>query len=85
MKEPDYRGIAALTIAACGAVGLFVIVPLALLMGHKMGEVGSDVMIALGGVLIGALATYMGMHAKEILSPHKATPTTEKEDDTHAG
>jgi len=84
MKEPDYRGVAALVIAACGAVGIFVLVPLGVLIGWKLGEVGGDVLIALGGVLVGAMATYMGMNAKEILSPHK-TATTEKEDDTHAG
>jgi hypothetical protein len=61
MKEPDYRGISALVIAVSGAFGIFVIVPIAVLMGRGLGEIGSDVVIALGGVLVGSLATYMGM------------------------
>jgi hypothetical protein len=65
MREPDYRGLAALVIAVSGAFGIFVVVPLAVLMGYTLGEAGSDVMIALGGALVGAFAVYMGMKDKE--------------------
>ena len=61
MREPDYRGLAALVIAASGAFGIFVVVPLAVFMGYKLSEVGSQVMIAIGGALVGAFAVYMGM------------------------
>lgn len=61
MKEPDYRGLAALTIAACGAVGLFLVIPIAVLLGWSLGDIGSQVVVALGGALVGSLATYMGM------------------------
>jgi len=78
MKEPDYRGVAALIIAACGAVGIFVIVPMAILVGGTLGEVGSDVVIALGGVLVGSLATYMGMRVDGYLSTDKEVQTPPK-------
>jgi len=83
MREPDYRGVAALIIAVCGAVGIFVIVPVTVLMGRSLSEVGSDVIIALGGVLVGALATYMGMqlNAKEVLS--QAPPSSESNKETN--
>jgi hypothetical protein len=83
MREPDYRGVAALIIAVCGAVGIFVIVPVTVLMGRNLSEVGSDVVIALGGVLVGALATYMGMqlNGKEVLS--QAPPSSESNKETN--
>jgi hypothetical protein len=59
--QPDYRGLAALTIAVCGAVGLFLVIPIAVLLGWSLGEIGSQVVVALGGALVGSLATYMGM------------------------
>lgn len=61
MKDFDFRGVAALVIAASAAVGLFVVLPLAILFGLTMGEIGSQVVVALGGALVGCLATYMGM------------------------
>ena len=62
MKEPDYRGVAALMIAICGAFGIFIIVPIGLIYWKMtLGEAGSEVLIALGGVFVGAFATYMGM------------------------
>jgi hypothetical protein len=63
MKEPDYRGLAALAIGICGALGIFIVIPVAVLMGGRIG-VGKDVLIALGGALVGAFATYMGMRHK---------------------
>jgi len=89
-KEPDYRGIAALVIAICGALGAFIIVPVALMMGTKLGD--GRVLIAIGGTLIGALAVYMGMrlngHGKDVLPPHQAPPksahTKENDNDTQA-
>jgi len=59
MRDPDYRGIAALAIAVCGAVGVFIITPIALILDVKLGD--GRVLIAIGGALIGAFATYMGM------------------------
>jgi hypothetical protein len=61
VREPDYRGLAALAIAASAAFGIFVVVPVAVLRGMSLSEVGSQVMIALGGALVGAFAVYMGM------------------------
>jgi hypothetical protein len=61
MREPDYRGVAALVIATCAAFGVFVVVPLAVLRGMTLGEIGSQVMVALGGALVGAFSVYMGM------------------------
>jgi hypothetical protein len=61
MKEPDYRGIAALVIAACAALGIFILVPVAVLFGGRVGGSGKDILVALGGALIGSAATYMGM------------------------
>jgi len=60
MREPDYRGLAALAIAVAGAIGIFVIVPIAVLLGGKV-DAGKDVLVALGGALVGAFAVYMGM------------------------
>ena len=61
MREPDYRGISAAVIAICGAVGVFVLTPAFLLIsGRRLDEIGSDVLIAIGGVLVGAFAAYMG-------------------------
>ena len=62
MREPDYRGVAALTIAVCGAVGIFLLLPIALLLGSiSLSEFGSQVVVALGGALVGAFSVYMGM------------------------
>jgi len=61
MKEPDYRGIAALVIAICGALGIFLVIPVAVLLGMTIGEIGSQVVVALGGALVGAFSVYMGM------------------------
>ena len=61
MREPDYRGIAALVIAVCGALGIFLIIPGAVLLGMSLGEIGSQVVVALGGALVGAFSVYMGM------------------------
>jgi len=73
MKEPDYRGVAALIIAICGALGIFIIVPVGLIYWKMtLGEAGSEVLIALGGVFVGAFATYMGMRYAD---PPKDNPT----------
>lgn len=61
MREPDYRGIAALVIACCGALGIFLLIPIAVLLGWSLGEIGSQVVVALGGALVGAFSVYMGM------------------------
>jgi hypothetical protein len=61
VQEPDYRGLAALVIAVCGAVGLFLAIPAAVILGWSLGEIGAQVVVALGGALVGSLATYMGM------------------------
>jgi hypothetical protein len=61
MRELDYRGIAALVIAVCAAFGIFVVLPLAVIMGMSLGEFGSQVVVALGGALVGAFSVYMGM------------------------
>jgi hypothetical protein len=56
----NYRGIAAIIIA--GTVGgalLATVIGLAV-MDRQLGEVGGDALIALGGALVGALATYLG-------------------------
>src|SRR6188474_417499 len=66
MREPDYRGLSTLVIAASASVGIFVITPLALaILNRGIGEVGGDVLIALGGALVGSMATYMGMKIRE--------------------
>jgi hypothetical protein len=59
MNHWDYHGLAATIIAACAAVGIFIITPLALVGGIEFGD--GKVLTALGGALIGALATWMGM------------------------
>jgi hypothetical protein len=61
MREPDYRGLAALIIAVCAAVGIFIVLPIAIIMGMTLGEFGSQVVVALGGALVGAFSVYMGM------------------------
>ena len=61
MKEPDYRGVAALVIGTCGAVGIFIVLPIAIIMGQTFSEFGSQVVVALGGALVGAFSVYMGM------------------------
>lgn len=66
MKEPDYRGLAALVIAVCAAIGIFIALPVGILLGMSLGEIGSQVVVALGGALVGAFSVYMGMsHDKE--------------------
>ena len=62
MRDLDYHGLVAIVIAACAAVGIFIITPLALILDIKLGD--GRVLIGLGGALIGALATYMGMKIK---------------------
>lgn len=59
MKDWDFRGLAVLAIAACAAVGIFIITPLALIWGIKFGD--GKVLVGLGGALIGAVAAYIGM------------------------
>jgi hypothetical protein len=89
MNEPDYRGVAALAIAICAAVGVFILTPIALIFNVKLGD--GRILIALGGGLIGALAVYMGIrlgNGKEVLPTHKAPPKsaqpTEKDNDPQA-
>ena len=79
MTNPDYRGIAALAIGVCGAFGVFILVPLSIMfLGLRIGEAGSEIMIALGGALVGAFATYMGIrhNGEKVLPPQEAPPTT---------
>jgi hypothetical protein len=61
VRDFDYRGMAALVIACCAAFGVFVVVPIAVLRGMSLSEIGSQVMVALGGALVGAFSVYMGM------------------------
>lgn len=66
MKDIDWRGLSAFVIAVCAAVGLFILTPIVLLIAHfRLGETGGDALIALGGALIGSLATYMGLSLSE--------------------
>jgi hypothetical protein len=69
VREPDYRGLAALTIAICGALGIFLVIPGAVLMGMSLGEFGSQVVVALGGALVGAFSVYMGMRNDKDTKP----------------
>jgi len=62
MKDWDFPGLAAIIIAACAAVGIFIITPLALVGGIEFGD--GKVLVGLGGALIGALATYLGVKFK---------------------
>jgi hypothetical protein len=62
MREPDYHGLVAIVVATCAAVGIFIITPLALVWGVKFGD--GKVLVGLGGALIGAVATYLGMKLK---------------------
>ena len=59
MKHWDYHGMVAIIIATAAALGIFIITPIALLMGVKFGD--GKVLVGLGGALIGALATWMGI------------------------
>lgn len=72
MKEPDYHGLVAIVVATCAAIGIFIITPLALVWGVKVGD--GRVLIGLGGALIGALATYMGMKLKNGNGPPPPKP-----------
>lgn len=73
--EPDYRGLSALVIAVCAAFGIFVITPIGLaILGMRLGEIGGEVLIALGGALVGSVATYMGMKYESRHSLPKEPP-----------
>jgi hypothetical protein len=55
----DYRGIAALILAA--SIGLTLIIATAAVgfAGRSMSEVGGQAMIAIGGAIVGALAGFI--------------------------
>jgi hypothetical protein len=60
MANIDYRGLSAVIIAA--ALGLALVIGVSeLAFTHRiLGEAGSEVLIAVGGALVGALAGYIG-------------------------
>jgi hypothetical protein len=56
----DYRGIAALVIAL--ALGLTMVLSIAGLIfwNRPLGEKGAEALIAIGGAMVGMLASYIG-------------------------
>jgi hypothetical protein len=60
MPDLDYRGLAAIIIAsALGAVLIIGVLSVAW-RGHALSQQGTDVLIAIGSALAGALSTYIG-------------------------
>jgi hypothetical protein len=59
MREPDYRGLAALVLAT--ALGLMLVIGVGApsLSGQPLGEVGSQALTAIGGAIVGLLAGFI--------------------------
>ena len=59
----DHRGIIAIILATAIAMVLVLAVAGAVLSGRAMSEFGRDVLLALGGAIVGALAGYLSSKA----------------------
>jgi len=59
MKEPDYRGLAALVLAV--ALGLMLVIGVGIpsFLGRSLGETGNQALTAIGGAIVGLLAGFI--------------------------
>lgn len=59
----DYRGAIALVLAIAIALVLVISVTAVAISGRVLSEAGREVLIALGGAIVGALAGFLGSKA----------------------
>lgn len=59
MKEPDYRGLAALVLAV--ALGLMLVIGVGIpsFLGRSLGDAGNQALTAIGGAIVGLLAGFI--------------------------
>jgi hypothetical protein len=59
MREPDYRGLAALVLAVSLGLMLVIGIGVPAFLGRPLGEVGSQALTAIGGAIVGLLAGFI--------------------------